>query len=105
MVTNNPSHAVFGHFSDWMRITSRHPRPMMMLNIGTGTSKDQTAVTAGGPLWSDVLPKALLDFWHVTRDLSTMATQCEDVGKLMRQIGTLNPLFQNWRFSEDQTMA
>ena len=106
--TNNPSHAVFGHFSDWMRLMSRHTQPVMMVNIGTGTmAKNESVEPAvqGRPLWTYVLPKLVVDVWRVTRDLTTLATECEGVGNLMHEIASMNPLFQYWRFSEDERLC
>ena len=105
--TNNPSHAVFGHFQDWTRLTSRHPHPVMMVNIGTGTMPRGVRaqeMAQERPLWAYMLPKLFLDLFHLTRDLSTMGTDCEGVGKLMREIEGVNPMFQYWRFSEDKTL-
>ena len=105
--TNNPSHAVFGHFQDWTRLTSRHPHPVMMVNVGADTMPrgvKAQEMTQERPLWAYMLPKLFLDLFHLTRDLSTMSTDCEGVGKLMREIESVNPKFQYWRFSEDETL-
>ena len=105
--TNNPSHAVLGHFQDWLRLTSRHPQPVMMVNIGTGTIPKGTRIQVPvqeRPLWAYLLPNLVLNGFRITRDLSVMATECEGVGKLMQEAQSLNPILQYWRFSEDEEL-
>lgn len=82
--TNNPSEAIYRHFNEFHELWHDPPRPLFMVNIGTGVMPPRVTgvvLTPPRPWWSYFVPKIFLHVWRITRDLSAIATETEAVAR------------------------
>ena len=88
--TNNPSEAVYDHFRGWEKLVHGRRHPLIMLNIGTGATTREEQIPKP-PWWIRYLPGPLLDLWRFSRDLVTIAAECENVaGRMHHKAGELS---------------
>lgn len=85
--TNNPSQDAWQHYTELKEIL--HTDRVRWVNIGTGTSKDQSLPPKRA--WKDLLlPNYFQNIMHTLRDLEKIATDSENTGVSMRLISDMD---------------